>query len=655
MKAKAIILLIFYAALFSLSAQQNENIAHYHITEVTLTETNTRFFCDDYHTTQINPDVLKLNSNYDLGSILVYHSNANIRRYGSAGSLTSISLRGTGANHTQINWNGFTVNSPATGQADLSLLPAGLMQQIEITNGSSGALFGSGTFGGSVNLVNKPNWKNVYSVAYSGMGGSFGTYNNLLSLKIGRQWVQYHLSFIKQDAGNNFPYTDIYKYGAPRLRREHNEYHGKGIIQNLFFNLPRGNTVEAGCWYQQKDLQLPAIMGNYQPSNANQKDSSFRAYIRYRKLFEQASIIIKSAYFTDQLRYTNKINPDDEYYSVDSHIGSKQWLNELEYRYYWSDKIITGAAASYNYLTGISNNYRQEIKENELAVSSFIKLNMKKWIGNAGLRKEFYEGTDPRVLYSLGWRYVFSDRLNIRTNISNKFRKPTFNEKYWRPGGNPNLSPEKGWGTDAGIEGQLFIKERASSLIYSLSGFFQSVNNWIQWISADSLTPIEYKLVYSRGLEAQATYEYNSEKIILSSSFTYTINRTTVIKTYDNNPVFIGKQLMYVPLHTLKSNTTIKYRNILAGFCLNVTSKRQTVESNNENISLEGFFIADVFAGYEKEFRLLSLSAGFRTDNIFNRQYEMIRAYPMPGRAYYIFLSFQLNKKKSDNQLIKTN
>lgn len=649
MKTKVLILLFFYAALFSLSAQQTENIAHYHIPEVTLTETNTRFFCDDYQTTRITSDVLKLSSHQHLGSILLYQSNANIRQYGPVGSLSSISLRGTGANHTQINWNGFTVNSPATGQADLSLLPAGLIQQIEITSGASGALFGSGTFGGSVNLVNKPNWNNVISVSNELTGGSFGTFNNLFSLKLGRPWIQYHVSFIKQAARNDFPYTDIYKYGSPRLRREHNEYHGTGLIQNLFFNLPQGNFVETGCWYQQKDIQLPAIMGNYQPSNANQKDSSFRAYIRYKKLFEQASFIIKSAYFIDQLHYTNKVNPDDENYSIDSHIGAKRWLNELEYRYYWSDKIITGATASYNHLVGISNNYRQQIKENELAVSSFIKVNMNKWIANAGLRKEFYEGVDPCVLYSLGWRYKFADWMNFRTNISNKFRKPTFNEKYWRPGGNPNLKPEKGWGTDAGIEGQLSIKENTSSLNYSFTAFFQSVSNWIQWISADSLTPVEYKLVYSMGLESQATFEYSTDKTDISSTFTYTLNRTLIIKTYDNNEDFSGKQLMYVPLHTLKSNTIFKYRNILAGFCFNLTGKRETVESNNENLSLDGFFIADLMAGYEKTFRTFSVNAGLRIDNIFNRQYEMIRAYPMPGRACYIFLSLQWNKNKSYN------
>jgi outer membrane cobalamin receptor len=647
LKTTILILPVFYLLIFSLSAQQTENIVHYYnIPEVTFIENNTSFFCDDYHVTKIDLNTLKLNNHNDLGNIFLYQTNANIKQYGPAGSLSSISLRGTGANHTQINWNGFPVNSPASGQTDLSLMPVGLMQNIEVINGASGALFGSGTFGGSVNMINKPDWNNNISVLYSFNGGSFETYNNLLSVKTGRPWVQYHLSFIRQNSRNNFPYTDIYQYGRPRLQREHNEYQGTGIIQNLFFNLPLGNTIEAGCWYQHKDIQLPAIMGNYQPSNANQKDSSLRSYIRYRKLFEKASLVFKSAYFIDQLRYTNKINATDEYYSTDSHIGTKRLFNETEYRYYWSEKIITGAAVSYNYLTGKSNNYSQLIKEHDFSISSFLKVNMKKWIGNAGLRKEFYDGTDPCLLYSLGWRYVFSDKLNIRTNVSNKFRKPTFNEKYWRPGGNTELKPEKGWGADASIEGQIFPREKSSSLNYTLTGFFQSVNNWIQWVTNDSLTPVEYKLVYSRGIEVETHYEYNNANIYIFSSVTYTLNRSTIMKTYDNNPVFRGMQLMYVPIHALKSNTVIKFGHIITGFCFNVTGKRETIESNNENLRLKGFVVADLMAGYDKTFRKFSLSAGFQIENLLNQQYEIIRSYPMPGRAYYIFVSFGWDKKK---------
>ena len=39
---------------------------------------------------------------------------------------------------------------------------------------------------------------------------------------------------------------------------------------------------------------------------------------------------------------------------------------------------------------------------------------------------------------------------------------------------------------------------------------------------------------------------------------------------------------------------------------------------------------------------------GFRVENLLNAQYEIIRAYPMPGRAYYITISAGFNKPRTN-------
>jgi len=631
------------------AAQQTEPVWHYDIPEVKLVENNTRFFCEDKPTFHIDPLALLNNSHSNLGDVLSLQSPVSVRSYGPSGSLASISLRGTGTSHTQVSWNGFAINSPATGQADLSLIPAGIMQQVDVINGASGALFGSGTFGGSVNMTNKPDWDNRASLVYTIDGGSFGTINNRLQARAGNHILQYHLTFIRQEAENNFQYTDRYKYGNPIMRRQHNAYGSTGLIQNIFLKLPDGNTLEAGCWYQHKALDLPSLMGNYGASNAVQKDSALKLYIAYRKLFEKSSIVLKSAYFTDFLWYTDKINPDDDAFSIDSRMGARRLLNELEYRYYLSNKVIIGAGTAYNSLTGLSNNYSDRIHENELAFSSFLKLNLGKWIGNFGLRKEFYEGTDPGLMYSAGWRYKTSESFSVRTNISNKFRKPSFNEKYWQPGGNPDLRPEKGWGTDIGVEGWLHSNARASSLRYLVSGFFQHVDNWIQWVAQDFLTPVEYKTIRALGAETELAYQYQSEDLLFTSTLIYNLNRSIIIQTYDNNPLYEGNQLMYIPLHSARLNLYINRKGCTAGLNFNASGKRETVDSNDKSLRLPGYIITSMLAGYEKKYRSLSCTLGFRVENLLNTQYEIMRAYPMPGRAYYITFSAGLNKQQKSN------
>lgn len=632
----------------TVTAQKNESVSQYVIPEIIVTETNARFFCEDKPTFHVDPLILQHNAHDNLGTVLSCQSPVTVRLYGSSGSLASVSLRGTGTNHTQVNWNGFPINSPTTGQADLSLIPSGFMQQVDIINGASGALFGSGTFGGTVNMVNKPDWKNRAGIACTFDGGSFGTINSRVMARIGNRYIQYHISYIRQETENDFYYTDHYKYGNPVLCRKHNSYRSSGLIQNIFINLPRGNTLEAGGWYQQKIFELPALMGAYQESNAVQKDSTLRIYITYRKMFEKSRLVLKSAWFTDDLRYTDKISGDDDEFSIDSKIGARQLLNDLEYRYYFSRRLIVGAEAAFSSLTGISNNYSQRIHENEFSVSSFLKLNLGKWVGNLGLRKEYYEGTDPGLLYSLGWRYKMSESLILRTNLSNKFRKPSFNEKYWNPGGNPNLRPEKGWGADAGVEGRLFANSKASSVQYTVSGFFQAIDNWIQWVMHDSLTPVEYKTVHAMGIETDLFYQYKTENLVFTSSFFYYLNRSVIARTYDNNPLYEGRQLMYIPLHTAKINLYLSWKGWTAGLNLNASGKRETVDSNDKMLQLPGYVIANAMTGYERKYRSLSVKIGFRVENLLNKQYEIIRAYPMPGRAYYLTVTVGLNKLQTN-------
>jgi vitamin B12 transporter len=645
LKSAIVFLFLVSFICIPVSSQQTEPGSVHLIQEVTVVETNARFFCEDKPTFHVDPHIMQQYEHGSLGDILSSYSPAMVRSYGPSGSLASFSLHGTGTNHTQVNWNGFTINSPTTGQADLSLIPAGFVQQIDVISGASGALFGSGTFGGTVNMVNKPDWNNRIGIAYTIDGGSFGTLYNRVTARIGNHRLQYHVSFIHQEAENDFRYTDTYKYSNPVLQRQHNSYGSTGLIQNIFLDLPKGNKLEAGCWYQQKDLELPALMGNYNASNAVQKDSTFKLFLTYRKIFDKSSLVLKSAYLTDDLRYTDKINREDDGFSIDSRIGARQLLNELEYRYYWSEKVIIGAGTSYNSLTGISNNYIDQVHEYELGVSSFLKLNLGKWVGNLGLRKEFHEGTDPGLLYSLGWRFKASENLVIRTNLSNKFRKPSFNEKYWKPGGNPDLRPEKGWGADAGVEGQLLSGINTSTLQYSVEFFFQSIDNWIQWVMQDSLTPVEYKTVHAMGIEPTLSYQYKRDNLTFSSSVIYNLNRSVITGTYDDNPLYEGKQLMYIPLHSAKINIYMNWKGLSAGINMNATGKRETVDSNDETLLLPGYFVADAMTRYEMKYKTGSFSIGFRVENLLNAQYEIIRAYPMPGRAYYITFSAGFNRQ----------
>jgi outer membrane receptor protein involved in Fe transport len=638
--------LVSFGRLFS----QSDELTLKHIPEVTVVKSNRDFFSDDYSTFSVDP-LSHLTSRQSLGYLLERESPALVKSYGGAGSLASISLHGTGSNHTQVSWNGFPLNSPASGQADLSLIPSGFMQTVDIIHGASGAIFGSGTFGGSINMNNEPDWNNQLRIKYAFDAGSFGSFGNNLFFSTGNRRIQYHASVIASQAENDFTYRDYYRYDTPKVKATHNAFRTWGFIQNAYLNLGKGHYLEAGVWYQRKMKEMPPLMGSYHENNAVQRDSLFRSYISYRKTTEKSALLIKSAYFSDFLHYTDRLTSNDPVYSLDSRIASSRLMNEADYRYYFTPNVIFGAGISYNLSAGSSENYGGLIREQDYALFGNMKIRLNDWILNTGIRKEFYNEINPPLQYSLGVRYKAADQLVFRTGLSSKFRKPTFNERYWIPGGNPALDPEKGRGGEVSAEWMIAKRpENGFQLEAVVNAYFQQVDNWIQWVLRDSLTPVEYKKVHASGVESTVNFSFGAAMFRFRGYLGYSYNSSVIADTYDHNPLFIGRQLMYIPKHSGKASIKTTFKGMVLGVNGVFTGSRETVETDDRILRLEPFVFIDCSLGIIRKIAGIDFGLNCRIDNIFNKQYEIIRSYPMPGRSFLFTLSIGLDKSVSNQQ-----
>lgn len=616
------------------------------IPEVIVTKSNSKFFSEDQTTISVGKNSLPLNRQQNLGVVLSQESPALIRSYGSQGSLMSLSLHGTGSNHASVSWNGFPVNSPTTGQTDLSLIPFGFMQSVSIVNGASGALHGSGTFGGFVELTNEPDWNNRFAVNISAEGASFHTHGYYASIQTGGNRLQYQISLLGRQSLNDYTYKDIYRYGSPEITAGHNAFKSRGIMQNLYLNAGNGHLIEAGTWFQYKMKETPPLMGSSKESNAMQTDRNFRSYLNYRKTFEHSFLLVKTAYFTELMHYTDKLLASDEDYSVDSKIDINRMMSGIEYRRYISPVFTAGLGGSYIYNHAVSNNYTNKIQEHEFALYGNLKIKLGDWIINTSARQEFYNGIDPVLQYSIGVRFKVNKNIILRSNLSNKFRKPTLNEKYWRPGGNPQLNPEKGWGYNLTAEIIMLQNERAiPGLSLILSGYYQAVDNWIQWIVRDSLTPVEYKKVYSRGMEAILNFRFTTGRINVSGNLNYGCSFATIAETYDHNEMLAGNQLIYIPRHVARLNLNIVYGGFTIGWHGSFTDSRETVESSDPIMRLPAYGIVDIITGYNRQFGKIHTGFHFQIENLFDKQYEVMRSFAMPGRTFHIVLTLDFNKE----------
>ena len=70
------------------------------------------------------------------------------------GGVATSSFRGTSSSHTQVNWNGITINPASNGSFDFSLFPTFFTDDVALYHGNNYQKNGSGALGGSINLNN---------------------------------------------------------------------------------------------------------------------------------------------------------------------------------------------------------------------------------------------------------------------------------------------------------------------------------------------------------------------------------------------------------------------------------------------------------------------------------------------------------------------
>ena len=86
---------------------------------------------------QLNKKQLQQQGITDIADALRRFSGVNIKDYGGAGGMKTISVRSLGAKHTAVVYDGVTLSDCQSGQIDLSRFSIDNIQQISLTIGDN--------------------------------------------------------------------------------------------------------------------------------------------------------------------------------------------------------------------------------------------------------------------------------------------------------------------------------------------------------------------------------------------------------------------------------------------------------------------------------------------------------------------------------------
>ncbi|NOZ45602.1 MAG: TonB-dependent receptor [Chlorobi bacterium] len=577
-----------------------------------------------------------------LSELIMDHSPLFIKSYGY-GALASASFRGTSANQTQVLWNGININSPMLGQTDFSLIPVLFVDEVLINYGAGSLQETSGGIGGSINLINKPNWKNKLSVNFINSFGSFHSTNNVISVKAGSAKLQSSTKLFYVSSANNFNYFDRNKDTV--LERKYADYNGKGALQEIYFRLNSNNIISGKLWLQKNYRNLPSNITVEEDSlTAFQKDNTIKSVIEWDNFSEKGKLKTYLSYIKDELFYSNKD------LNLNTLSKSEEIKNQIKYIYNLTQKHHINTNVNYQHYRIISDNYKTII--NAGIVNASVILNGKLITNlsySLALRYENFDFNQSSGLMPLiGLEYLVFKKnpVTLYFNFAKNNRFPTMNELYWFPGGNKNLIPETSRNFETGIKYNKSINVNFNYKCH-LTVYDAYIDNWIIWQPMESSNlnwmPVNSKKVHSRGIEAYSnlTASLSNYNINLKGFYNYALTTNMDIYNKDDSTI-INKQLIYIPVNNLKAILNISNANNTFSFHYTFTDKRYVLADNSSYMPSYG--LLDIIASRQFKYNKLSLNIDFAIKNITSVNYQSIENYPMPGRYY----SFTLKIKYFD-------
>lgn len=593
-----------------------------------------------YKRSSIDTTFLKYSSHNSLADVLSQYSGVFIKSYGMGGSATP-SFRGTGAGQTELTWNGININHPMLGQSDLALIPAGLIDDVEIYYGGASMPVNSGGIGGIINLATRPVWKKETMISLNPGIASFGQYSGLVKVLTGTSGFQSVTKAFFQSSENDFPYLNTMISNEPVWqKRTNNQVSQNGFVQELYFRRAK-SIASARVWYESTHRNLPSSMLNQQPGlKETQSDESLRTMLNWDLSGGLYNYSFTGAWLMNKLNYTNSLA------SIDSRNFSQTAIVKaaVDRRIDEYTNLKITLNEELNYIN--SNNYSENTTRNTASLTASAESNAGGRLSAILLLREILDTRNfliPDFSAGLQYRIIDSRDYYLKANLSRNSKIPSLNDMYWVPGGNPDLKNEYAFIYE--LTGELNQKiSLPLALKFDLTLFKNTIRDMIQWHQGEYSywTAGNIKSVNSSGLESSLTLKYSASRFATGLTANYSYTRATTAASDVPNDAAIGKQLIYVPANQANCSLNMNYKIVYTSWIVTMTGRRFLTVDNSD--WLPGYMLNNLLTGLRLNLKGNILDLNFQIDNLFDINYQTIAYYPLPGRSFALKLLVQIIK-----------
>ena len=600
---------------------------------------------------------------HNLSDAVRKFAGTNVRDYGGIGGMKTVSVRNLGAHHTAVSLDGVPVSNTQAGQIDVGRYGTDHVSLISLSVGDAEELMLSARHFASAAVLaietERPLFENgkSYVVQQKIRGGSFGLINPEFYYggRIGRRVVlTAEADYMRADG--TYPFTLRNANNLTHEKRYNSDIYSWRGEANLFCTLGDSSECKVKAGYYYSDRGLPgAVIFYASPSEQRLWDEDFFAQTVYRKHFSDRFSLrssLKYAHswnrYEDPKAHQYDVDRQNEYYV--SVTGGWNPVKHFE--------VALAEDVAFN---DLSNNIIMNVQDhpaNPHRFTTLSSLSARYRLGPMDLHgnlvgtyatesvKAGEEPHDKRRLspsLSATFRLLRQESFFLRLMYKDAYRMPTFNDLYYRRMGNAGLQPEKARMYNVGLTWSGRPCKLMNYLSATVDGYYNHVHDKIVAFPTTYVWRMaNFGRTTIRGIDATLATEWPLVRDKVSATLTgaYTWQKATDLsnpksQTYKN-------RLPYTPDRNGSISLMINNPWVNVGYGINYCGMRYSMGQNKPEYAISSY--AEHTLTLTREFSIAShrLSLQGSIVNLTNKQYEIIKYYPMPRRSWNVTAKWYL-------------
>lgn len=600
----------------------------------------------------------------DISDALHRLPGINIRDYGGAGGMKTVSVRGFGTTHTGVIYDGIVLSDCQSGKIDLSRYSLDNVGSLSLIVGDNSDIFVPAKASASaasiiISSMSVPGpMDSLWHVTGQMRFGSFGTYNPYF--KVGKSLTpKFSFSVIGEytHAKNDYPFTLENGKLVTRERRNNsmmNSWHGE---INTRWRLTPASMLDAKVYYYDNNRQLPGPVILYNPiCHEKLRDRNFFGQLTYKNLslskfsFQGLAKFNwdASLYHDEDGKYPGGIL-DEDYFQREVYVSGSAL-------YVPTDKLAFNYSADYFYNNLTTNQMEVVGPWRHSVLQSFTGKFQNSWLlATARLLWSIYDNgvkegissKDENKLspsLSVSVQPMRNRLFFIRASYKNIFRMPTFNETYYFRMGSTSLKPEDTDQFNLGLTWQYNSTNWLNALVLTGDVYYNNVKDKIVALPMNmfiwTMTNMDKARAFGADVTASATFNIaRGQNLVFAGNYSW---QRVQPRTSPKDPDY-NKQVAYTPIHS--GAASLSWENPWVDVVVHTTgaSDRYGTNSNLPITRIKGYM--EMGAALILSFKIKRNTIDLRFDmtNILDTQYEIVGNYPMPGRAWKFTLTYKYN------------